>query len=328
LRHFLLFARRWGPALLALLPALSTGCGALARYGERDALLRATGGIEPMQDVGPRGVVEVPMVRSANHMIPIVQARLNRGHPFPLVIDTGGNHTMISRRRAEASQLLPMAGHGHITTAFGNQERTEPAMAGELSMGRLHLRGVPVLVHEFRSSELSSALGSDLNVLGTPALAAFSYVTFDYARGVVAFSYGEPFSPPPAGAALRLRLAVESEGHLSVPVTFPGGRTMRALVDTGYDGVLLMSPHTLHRLDLTSFARHGREVRAIGPGAQLHGRVFTIPNIELDGQPIPNAEAWTGDIGEPLLLGSGLLRYFRTTFDFRRMVLWLEPPVH
>ena len=279
-----------------------------------------------MEDVRPRGVVEVPMVRNTAHTVPIVRARLNNGASFPLVLDSGGNHTMISRRRAEASQLAPLAGHGRITTAFGNQEPTQPALARELSMGLLTLRGVPVLVHGFRSSALAEALGPDLNVLGTPAMAAFSYITFDYRRGSVFFSFDQPFQPASRETTLRLPLSVEKEGHFSVPITFPGGRTMRALVDTGYDGVLLMSPHTLHRLDLEALARTGRTVRAIGPGAELKGRVFMIPGIELDGRPIPNAEAWTGEIDEPLLLGSGLLRYFRTTFDFRQMILWLELP--
>jgi len=309
--------------MLTLCVAL-TGCGGLIRQYQRAPLLRATSGLAPMVDVQPRGPVSVPMVRDPNHTVPIVRARLNRGESFPLVLDTGGNHTMIGSRRAEKSKVEMMGPHGQITTAFGNFEKTQLGIVGEMSLGDLALRGMPVLVHSFGKSALSPALGGELNVLGTPALASFSYVTFDYQRHRVLFDFSGRFVPPPRERSLRLPLTVTKEGHLSVPVTFPNRRTSQAIVDTGYDGVLLMSEKSLRDFDLTQFSRNGRPVRAVGPGAEMEGRVFFIPGVELDGRPIPNVETWTGPLQEPLLLGSGLLRYFRTTFDFREMVLWLE----
>ncbi len=287
-------------------------------------MLRATGGLNPMVDVQPRTPVAVPMVRDPHHSVPIVRARINRGDSFPLVIDTGGNHTMIGRRRAESSNVEIIGRHGQVTTAFGNQQSTRLGIIGEMALGRLALRGMPVLVHDFGKSALSPTLGGELNVIGTPALAAFSYITFDYARQTVIFDYAGRFVPPPRDRSLRLPLTVTREGHLSAPVTFPNGRTRHAIVDTGYDGVLLMSEKTLRDLDLTSYSAGGRPVRAVGPGAEIEGRVFLIPGLVLDGRPIPNVEAWTGALQEPLLLGSGLLRHFKTTFDFRSMTLWLE----
>jgi len=277
-----------------------------------------------MVDVQPRGPVAVPMVHDSEHTVPIVRARLNRGETFPLVLDTGGNHTMIGQRRAEKAKVEIMGPHGQITTAFGNQQATLLGFVGELSMGGVALRGMPVLVHNFGKSALSPALGGELNVLGTPAMAAFSHITFDYQRQRVIFDYAGRFVPPPRERSLRLPITITKEGHLSVPVTFPNGRTRHAIVDTGYDGVLLMSAQSLHDLNLTQYSESGRPVRAVGPGAEMEGRVFFIPGLQLDGRPIPNVETWTGPLQEPLLLGSGLLRYFRTTFDFRTMVLWLE----
>lgn len=321
--------RAWGAGLVLRLVALAVclpllGCGTVLRNAQRAPLLRATGGLNPMVDVQPRTPVAVPMVRDPNHTVPIVRARLNRGEPFPLVLDTGGNHTMIGRRRAEASKVEIMGAHGQVTTAFGNQNNTRLGIVGELSLGSLALRGMPVLVHDFGKSALSPSLGGELNVMGTPALAAFSHVTFDYQRQRVIFDYAGRFVPPPRERSLRLPLTVTKEGHLSVPVTFPNGRTRQALVDTGYDGVLLMSEKSLRDLDLLHFSAQSRPVRAVGPGAEIEGRVFFIPGLQLDGRPIPNVETWTGPLQEPLLLGSGLLRYFRTTFDFRTMELWLE----
>jgi hypothetical protein len=52
--------------------------------------------------------------------------------------------------------------------------------------------------------------------------------------------------------------------------------------------------------------------------------VFLLPGVELGGRHFPNVEAWTGGIEDSVLVGSGLLRFFRATFDFKRMTLWLE----
>ncbi|MFN0126930.1 MAG: aspartyl protease family protein [Verrucomicrobiales bacterium] len=300
------------------------GCGALTRHQQRAPLLRATGGLNPMVDVQPRTPVAVPMVRDPNHTVPIVRARINRGELFPLVLDTGGNHTMIGRQRATVSDVEIMGMHGQITTAFGNQQNTQLGIVGELGIGQLAIRGMPVLVHEFGKSSLSPSLGGELNVMGTPALAAFSYITFDYSRQQVIFDYAGHFVPPARDRSLRLPLKVTHEGHLSVPVTFPNGRTRQVIVDTGYDGVLLVSEKSLQELDLAGYSTKGRPVRAVGPGAEIDGQVFFIPGLVMDGRPIPNVETWTGPLQEPLLLGSGLLRYFRTTFDFRSMTLWME----
>lgn len=304
--------------------AALAGCGHLSRKSQPGPLFRATGGLPPMADVQPRGHVAVPMVDNAPHTVPVVRARLNGGDSFPLVLDSGGNHTMIGKQRADRERLIALGGRGQITTAFGNQGSTRLALADRMELGRLSFIGMPVLVHDFGRSTLSSTLGGELNVLGTPAMAAFSYITFDYHARQVYFSYRDRFDVPSRDRALRLPLRLTKEGHLSAPITFPNGMTRHAIVDTGYDGVLLMSRATLEALDLTPYAQKGRPVRAIGPGAELDGRVFMIPSITLDGRPFPNIETWSGSIEEPLLLGSGLMRYFKATFDFRRMTLWLE----
>lgn len=303
---------------------VQSACTAMDRARQRETMSRVVGGVPPMAEVSPRGPVAVPLVRDSEHSVPIVLARVNGGPQFPMVLDTGGNHTMISARRAEASRVGGVFGVGHITTAFGNREPSHLAMAEELQLGGLSLKQVPVLIHHFTSRHPMEGLGSELNVMGTPAMSAFSYVTFDYQKGRVVFSYEGRFQPLREDA-LRIPLRVEPDGHLSITIRLSGRRETQAIVDTGYDGVLLLSPKRVRELALDAYMAQGVRVRAIGPGAASDGVVFVLPGMDLGGKFFPNVEAWTGGIEDSILVGSGLLRFFRATFDFQRMVLWLEP---
>lgn len=315
-------------AILTLAMACFTACSVTSApqpKPPRPPLFKATAGLPAMTHAVPAKEVTVPMVHDPDHTVPVVIARLNGGPGFPMVIDSGGNHTIVGESRARLAELKPLGASGLITTAFGNREKTELALARELTLGPLTMHNVPMLVHGFRPSKLTEMLGGELNVLGTPALSAFSYVSFDYKRQKVTFSYSRPFRPPwRRSHVLRLPLQFTSDGHLTVPLTLPNGKTSPAIVDTGYDGVLLISPRMLEAAGLSHYAAEGRPVRAVGPGAELAGRVFMLPGLRMDGQLLPDVEAWTGQIEEPLLIGSGLLRYFKATFDFERMILWLE----
>ncbi|MGI8604120.1 MAG: aspartyl protease family protein [Verrucomicrobiales bacterium] len=303
--------------------AAALSCGSLERSRQQRTMNRVIGGVPPMGDVIPRSAVAVPLMRDTRHSVPVVLASVNGGPAFPLVLDTGGNHTMISARRANASSIGTIFGTGHITTAFGNRERSQLAVAKQLQLGRLSLHGVPLLIHHFQSTGPLEGLGADLNVLGTPAMSAFSYITFDYQAQRVTFAFQGRFRPLRSDA-LRLPMQVEPDGHLSVKISL-AKRPLRAIVDTGYDGVLLLSPGRVQKLGFGTAARKGMSVRAIGPGASTEGQVFLLPGMELGGRFFPHVEAWTGGIEDSVLIGSGLLRFFRATFDFQRMVLWLEP---
>jgi hypothetical protein len=310
--------------LVTALCGVLCACGSLDISRQRKAMSRVIGGLPPMGDVQPRGPVSVPLVRDSKHAVPIVLASVNGGPSFPLVLDTGGNHTMISESRAKASEMGAIIGAGQISTAFGNTEHSHLAVAKELQLGQLSLRGVPLLIHHFTSKHPLEGLGADLNVLGTPAMAAFSYVTFDYQANRVIFAFNGAFKPM-RDDALSIPMRVENDGHLSVKICLSDCPPTRAIVDTGYDGVLLISPPRVQQLRLQKYAIGGMRVRAIGPGASTDGFVFLLPTMKLGGRDFPNVEAWTGGAEDSILLGSGLLRFFRATFDFRRMVLWLEP---
>ena len=134
-------------------------------------------------------------------------------------------------------------------------------------------------------------------------------------------------APPPRGSCLKVPLTVEKDGHFSVPVRFHDGKRRQVLVDTGYDGVLLLSPPLVEELGMQAHAARGVQVRAIGPGAATTGTLFVLPGMELAGCEFTDVEAWTGGTSSgTTLLGSGFLRRFRATFDFQRLILWLEVP--
>ncbi len=310
------------PALCAVFLA---ACAPLRQAQERARLKALTCGLDAVQKITPSGVCAVPLIADRDHAIPVVRVRANDGAPFSMIIDTGGNETIISARRARENEVIQSESESRIITAFGNREKSTAAFIRSLKMGTLELQGVFGLVHFSKPrAGLPRGLG-ELNVLGTPTLASFSWLTLDYAAHRATFSATGDFPRPTPGRALALPLHITPEGHFSTEITIPGHRRFPVIVDTGFDGVLLLSPAMIDTLGLGTLARRGLHSTAIGLGATSRGTTFLIPEMSLGGNRFQHILVWSGPTSEPILLGSGFLQNFRTTFDFKRAILWLEP---
>jgi predicted aspartyl protease len=113
-----------------------------------------------------------------------------------------------------------------------------------------------------------------------------------------------------------------TDQDLRISLGFPNGRRADFLVDTGYDGELLMSTSTTEYAGLDAVVRRGRQGAVRGIGGEMMQIAFTVDWIEMGGRRFGYVKASTGTQID--LIGSGWLRQFRVTFDFRRRVMWLE----
>jgi predicted aspartyl protease len=315
-----------GQLVIGLVSVFSLiSCGGLGPQAERQKLLRATGGMPPIMSASLNRPFTVPLIPGVGQRLPVVSATLNGKHRVPLLIDTGGNHTLISQKAADRSDLRRFDVRGEIVTAFGNKKSSQLALIDSLKIGPAEYQGVQALIHSFTSPRKGEGLGAELNLIGTPTLGSLAYLQLDYQKKRATFSTLTPCTVPPQSGAQALPLSVSAEGHLTVPITFPLVGTMAAIVDTGYDGMLLVDAATERKLSSQLVAVPNLKVKAIGPGSTQVGQVSVLPLLKLGSVIYAGVPVWSGLAQTPPILGSGFLEKFHVTFDFTRMTLWLAP---
>ena len=176
-----------------------------------------------------RAAVSVPMVRDPDHTVPIVRARLNEA-----IVPARARHRRQPhddrrppRRASQWKSCRPRPNHDCI-----RQSGTPSSRSSGNSQWAARLRGMPVLVHDFRSS-VSRELGRTQRPGHSGAGCIFVHHIRLPARSVI-------FSFASSSRRRRARRAAP-RGHRQKrrpsqrAVTFPSGRTRRAIVDTGYE---------------------------------------------------------------------------------------------
>jgi predicted aspartyl protease len=309
---------------LALASLGCTGGDARVRAA-RAKLNRVSAGLPAAVAISPAATITLPLRPAGGHAVPHISGRLNDGPAFTFLIDSGGNHSVVSASKAKAATVARFSQiRADITTAFGNTESSVLGVADELTLAdRLKLAGVPLLIHSPMGRRKQAGM-TELNILGTPTLAAFSYLQLDYQARTATFSPRDRFTPP-RRPVLRLPLEVSDSGHLFVHGQVHG-RPEEIIVDTGYDGFFSMSAERAAALALARPGRKPITARAIGLGRGATAELRVLREVQLGNVAFTGVPCWTGQSGDDMIiLGSGFLQLFRTTFDFATMTLWLEP---
>ena len=275
--------------------------------------------------------VTVPM--SLRGGLPSIQCSINGGPPEWLIIDTGSQGCVLEAVTAVRNRVRvvdPSMTNLHIIGVLG----AEPAMMGvpdRLEIGKWRIDRFPTLIRTQKNRLVSSWPfgGEDLafDVLGTNAMAGMcSYVTLDYPKHTATFGFRKPFRPPHGPLAWHAPLGME-KGLLQVGLR-SSGVAWSALIDTGATSAAELNEPTAKRLGLLKSARTVTGAR-FGVGNTAAGvsdshQMVTIPDIEQLGPAIRRVPALV--VGDFTKIGTGLLRRFRVTFDFRGHRLWLEEP--
>ena len=204
-------------------------------------------------------------------------------------------------------------------------------LPGRVEIGDWHWEGMPCLVRTKRTD--ISGRGSvgerrfAINVLGMDMLRRMcSYVTLDYPAAKVVFGFREVFQPRAGDKTWRAPM--ETRSGLPLVRVGDGRSEWRAVVDTGSsccaeisnDVAQFCGRELLEGAERSPVVRVGVGVPRPGGGAGISAT--HVRSLELLGPRLLNVPALL--VPDCSKIGSGLLRPFRATLDFKRSVLWLE----
>ena len=294
--------------------------------------LTSKGGVRLAGGWNAPDIVTVPMeIRGG---LPCVKCRINGGSPQWIIIDTGSQGCVLEAKTAVKNHVKvvdPAATNLRIVGVLG----TESALMGipdSLQIGDWQINRFPVLVRTQRNRLVSSwpfgKIDLAFDVVGTNIMRSMcSYMTLDYLGGAATFGFKGTFKPSPSAKYWHAPLSMDKGlPHVRIRTQ---GVDWTALIDTGATSVAELNEGTAKKLGILQGARTVNGSR-LGVGEAPSGaadahRMVTIPTLERIGPDIRKVPALI--VGDFTKLGTGLLRRFRVTFDFRGQRLWIEDPL-
>ena len=278
----------------------------------------------------PSNAISLPF--SLERGWPAVTARLNGTFDAILVVDTGASVTSLAGRTAASARVRTIGTNylsAQLVRGVGGTERTVFGLVDRFSLGELNVTNMAVNVRLEETPGTAKPFGRGPrrdNLLGLrPVLLGSSYITIDYPHHVLTISPRGEFPAPAQKSGSRPVLQVPfevSNDGIRVVLGFPNGRRGEFVVDTGFSGEILMSTRATQLAGLDDAVRQGRQGAVRGIGGETLQIAFTLDWIELGGRRFGYVKASTG--AQHDLIGSGWLRQFSVTFDFKRRVMWLE----
>ena len=135
-------------------------------------------------DLAP-GPVVVPMEKCYGGL-PALRVKLDDGVPFRMIADTGAQLCVVESARAldakamvYTSEKIPIR-----VTGIGGEEKAWLARFQHANLGQLKLSGLVAVLRREKTEIRWAGLPVgeyEVNLLGSPVIAGFRYVTFDYA---------------------------------------------------------------------------------------------------------------------------------------------------
>ncbi|MDQ5844620.1 MAG: aspartyl protease family protein [Acidobacteriota bacterium] len=276
---------------------------------------------------------------------PILKVRINGDkEPLRFVLDTGSGMSVISELTAKKLGLKPVA-RGGLARAVGGGGRFEIVYGflSSLEVGDVRVENVPVYIRHFYDQAVPVDGYLGLAVISR-FVAALDYTdsTFTLRRDieppfsqVFRATLSEPSVVPPKNSGIiEIPVRSTSSGFISGEVRVDGiERPLNFIIDTGAS-VTVVSERLAAREDLTTYLQTTR-MRVFGAaGVAEDVKTVMLPRVMLGTFARENISAAVLDL-EPLnettgfvqdgILGANFLRHFRTSFDFQRGLIRLEP---
>lgn len=247
---------------------------------------------------------------------PFVEISLN-GRAVSALVDSAAEATIIDAGFARTLGLETRA----EATARGSGGETEAHLLQSVDVVVAGRKIADVHPFSIDLTEVNARLLKDrvVVILGRELFEA-ERTTLDYEGGRLCL-VGRDATPK--GAEVRLE---DARGLANMPIDIEG-RTARADIDTGNAGALLLGAAFV---DQAGFLKDGRKIGVNtggGIGGPIKRKRFIVRTVTIAGETFKGAPAVVDPLpnaGEANV-GSGLLKHFRVTLDYRAKTAWFEP---
>jgi ankyrin repeat protein len=272
----------------------------------------------------------IPLYRAGAHIL--VRASVNGQDAGYFLADTGAYCNVLST--AAARQLgLEETGQWHIA-GFGGSDKAGICKVDSLSLGDLELQNHSLTVYHL------GGVGEEAGLPMSGLLGAILWgrlpFTIDYRNATITFYPAETFEPPPQAHKEQLKVI---NGHPAVKCRLDDKTDGWFLLDTGADGhVSVDEPYLKEHPELLA----GRKLKAtmvhgiVGAETRLDARLASFEifgdkwtGVPASFQPVNDpkqADAAHMPLNEAVvgLVGEGILRHYRLTFDYINHQIWSE----
>lgn len=267
--------------------------------------------------------VTLPFQLLNNHVY--VQARVNGKGPYTFIVDTGG-HTLISPRVAQEAGLQSL-GEGTTSGAGEGKSTTGYAHYREIALGPVHLTDQPAFITDIYDRSIEG-----IPVDGMVGFELFSRfaVRLDYGAKTMTVTDFAAFDPRGAGTAVPFKFY----DHLPSVSGAIDNLPARFDIDTGSRSELDITSPFVARHELKNRYQPGiSAITGWGVGGPSRSYVVRVPSITLGTVKAPSVVSGLstdkgGSISDPAYdgnIGSGLLKRFAVSFDYRRKTMYLKP---
>jgi predicted aspartyl protease/Tfp pilus assembly protein PilF len=287
------------------------------------------------------GKNKTAMSFEANDGRPILRVRINGGREqLKFVLDTGSGMSVISDVTAKKLGLKSVA-RGGLARAVGGGGKFEIVYGflSSLELGEVRIESVPVYIRPFYDSAIPVDGYLGLSVISRFVAALdYSDSTFTLRRNSAPSLDGDltivAMAPPKPSGIIEIPVRTTSSGFISCEVRVEGiERPLNFIIDTGAS-VTVVARKLAEEEDLATYLQHTR-MRVFGAaGVAEDVKTVLLPRVMLGTYARENVSAAILDL-EPLnettgftqngILGANFLRHFRTSFDFQRGLIRLEP---
>jgi predicted aspartyl protease len=270
-----------------------------------------------------RTSVTVPFRLLNNHVY--VEAKVNGKGPYTFIVDTGG-HSLLSPRvaadaglKVEGAGVTSGAGEGKSTTGFARYR--------DIALGPVHLTDQPAFVTDIYDRSIEGIPVDGM--LGFELFARFA-VRLDYGAKRMTVSSFAAFDPRGAGIPVPFKFY----DHLPAVRGLIDEMPARFDIDTGSRSELDITSPFVARRHLKDRYRPGiSAITGWGAGGASRSYVVRLPSVTLGSVKAPSVVAGLsedkgGSMSDPAYegnVGSGLLKRFVVSFDYRHKTMYLKP---
>jgi predicted aspartyl protease len=274
------------------------------------------------------GAREAPIELDRN--ILFVQTEIDGHGPYLAMLDTGTDPSAIDLELARELGLKLGSG-GEIDGGGTQTETASETRLATVRVGSVVAHDVEALAGE-SISKIARIIQRPVRAVLGKSFLANRIVQIDYPAGVVRFPEKLPGGIESVGGR-RAVLRVHYGDDLEVEGVRVDGTPVRAIIDTGSNGALKITPEAVERLGLDRRAAEGKASQGTGYRGTYTSSKGRVESLTLGVFRIENPEAvfWsrgTGHDGKPweVNIGNAVLRRFVVTLDAPAGLLIVEKP--